>query len=340
VYVLQDSHAASPYVTNVAINGTLGEAATPQASTNTVGTNAVQFGSQSSGTTAKLLLGEYDDPQGDWQSVTSFGQETGTTQSIATAYVANSSWSAYMGDLNYLLGLESGMPYRQEIGIPLVPNGDSFSALNGNLSVFTNVATALVNAGYGNAIIRLSWEFNIGTTNQCQPDPSGFVSDWQQVVTTMRAVPGQHFLFEWNSVPGTYYNIEANCYPGNNYVDLISSDPYDQSYATPLPNNTPSESATVWNTIVNDPYDGLNALAAFAAQNNKQLSFAEWGVGDKSGGYGLGDDPNYINSLAAWVKTHNVYYISYFNDYPSGWDTILSDSPNSLAAFKTDFAGY
>ena len=56
----------------------------------------------------------------------------------------------------------------------------------------------------------------------------------QQIVTTIRAVSGANFAFEWNPTLGdTGIGDLANFYPGNAYVNYIGSDVYDVSGALP-----------------------------------------------------------------------------------------------------------
>ena len=70
------------------------------------------------------------------------------------------------------------------------------------------------------------------------------------------------------------------------------------------------------------------------------MALCEWGIAFLSDGAGLGDDPLYINNMAAFMKNpaNDVAYESYFN-YDGTSDSILTSgrTPNSLAAFKADF---
>ena len=89
-----------------------------------------------------------------------------------------------------------------------------------------------------NAILRLGWEFNgnwfpwsVGSST----DAANFVAFWRQIVTTMRAVPGEKFKFLWNPngpSPTTYRPDQA--YPGNAYVDYVGTDVYDNFWGTPF----------------------------------------------------------------------------------------------------------
>lgn len=295
--------------------------------------------------TGKLLLGEYTDPQGSWSNATRFGTEVGCKMSCRTEYVSIGASTSWLGDLNYLLGLISGMPYRLCLGVPLVPSfyPPVFAPAASLVPLHQQMAAA-IKAAHPTAIIRPNWELNIGTTSDFKNDVAGGIAAWKAIVPVYQEAG---FLIEINTVPQGYWDVITLVEePLLGYFDIVSVDPYDQSYATPIPNNEPNTagntSADVWATIAGG-VDGLNALATFARANKKAMALAEWGVGNKAGGYGLGDDPLYIQNMAAFISANmDLFtapggYVSYFDDFPSGWDTKLADSPNSLAAFKKSF---
>ena len=93
----------------------------------------------------------------------------------------------------------------------------------------------MVAAGQGSSIVRLGWEFNgIWFPWGAAGHAGQFVAYWRQIVTTMRAVPGLDFTFEWNPSRGDLGagNLAA-FYPGNKYVDYVGLDVFDvewQSY--------------------------------------------------------------------------------------------------------------
>ena len=100
-----------------------------------------------------------------------------------------------------------------------------------NLGVYQQLAQSLVDAGQAYAILRVGWEwsttyFSWGVQNTT---PAQYVTAFDDIVTTMRSVPGQHFLFDWcaaaDETPtnGSY----AASYPGDQYVDYIGTDQYD-----------------------------------------------------------------------------------------------------------------
>ncbi len=77
----------------------------------------------------------------------------------------------------------------------------------------------------------------------------------------------------------------------------------------------------------------LTNLVNFATVVHKPIGIGEFGVIDRSDGHGGGDDPYWIADFSAWIKANNVAWASYFN-FNSGGNSVLSDFPNSLAAFR------
>jgi hypothetical protein len=161
---------------------------------------------------------------------------------------------------------------------------------------------------------------------------ASYASYFQQIVTAMRSVPGEHFRFVWNPDAGAFtqsgYSVAA-AYPGNAYVDVIGLDAYDQSWTTPL---TPTN---VWSSTT---LPTLTAAAQFAASNGKPLAFCEWGLAIRSDGHGLGDDPYFVNQMVAWMKSNDVTYESYFDANSGGVNSLITGGsfPNGLAAFIAD----
>ena len=151
----------------------------------------------------------------------------------------------------------------------------------------------------------------------------------------MRSVAGEHFRFVWNPDAGAFtqsgYSVAA-AYPGNAYVDVIGLDAYDQTWATP---QTPTNA---WSQT--DAPRPLTAAQQFASAHGKPLAFPEWGVAIRSDGHGLGDDPYFINQMAAWMENpaNDVTYETYFDDNSGGVNSLITGGsfPNSLAAFTAD----
>jgi beta-mannanase len=251
------------------------------------------------------------------------------------------------GSLSWLFadGWE-GSGYTLSLAVPIIPTNAQNVAV-GTLATgatgaynryFVTLAQTLVAAGESNADLRLGWEFdgNWYAWQALTPaTEASYATYFQQIVTAMRSVAGQAFKFVWNPDAAAFttsgYSVAA-AYPGNAYVNYIGLDQYDQSWASP---QTP---ANAWSSTV---LPALTAARNFATAQGKPIALCEWGVAIRSDGYGLGDDPLYVNNMTAWMTSaaNNVAYESYFdyNTLPVGGDVnaeITGGSfPNSLAAF-------
>jgi beta-mannanase len=191
------------------------------------------------------------------------------------------------------------------------------------------LARNLVAAGLGDAIIRLAPEangdWNLDAIGSTDADMSRWRQTWREMVLAMRSVPGAHFRFDW-CINNGYRSIAfTKYYPGDDVVDIIGDDAYDSG--------VPSGQDR-W-TSVFQRAGGLASLVAFADAHDKPLSFPEWGVAAASVGLSGGDDPAYVDNIAGIVRSHTVAYQSYF--YARDWETQLSSSSRSLAAYRRHF---
>jgi len=302
--------------------------------------------------TSGLLLGSYNgaaNPAGD----AAFASETGTTASIYSDYLDGSSWSSMVGapgsppwvisSIKGKLGSE-----RLLLSVPLVNAGYSsdqaaLAAYAGNPAQwdagFTTLAQNLVADGFSNAIIRLMWEPDSGIySNDDLTSAHNYAVLWQDAYTAMMGVSGAGFQWAWYWGGNFDATTNATAYPGNAYVNYVTFDFYDQSWdgSCGIPYNgsnfTAAQEACLWS----GDFDGLlGGLSSFASAHGKPIGIGEFGVIDRSDGHGGGDDPTFINDFAAWMKSNNVAWASYFN-FNSGGNSILSDYPNSLAAYRAD----
>jgi hypothetical protein len=277
-----------------------------------------------------------------------FDAATGSSSQIASDYLpSNSGWSGMDGaggTLSWLTRAWAGSGYTLSLGVPIIPTNSS-GAAEGSLATgatgayngyFVTLAQTLVAAGESNAFLRLGWEFDyVGGypwTVANGAEAASYAAYFDQIVTAMRSVPGENFSFVWNPDAGAFiesgYDV-ALSYPGNAYVNVIGIDAYDESWASP------HTASTAW-AVTTLP--ALSAARAFAAAEGKPLAVCEWGVA--FAGQGLGDDPLYVNNMAAWMhnSANDVLYESYFN-YNGSSDSALTSgkAPASLAAFRADF---
>jgi hypothetical protein len=195
------------------------------------------------------------------------------------------------------------------------------------------LAGNLIAAGMGNAVIRLGHEMNGTWYHDSLGNNPAQYRDWAnyfaRIVRAMRSVKGAHFLFDWNVNAG-YRNIPLGTfYPGNAVVDIVGIDIYDAG----MPGH-PNNQAARWTSLDQEP-DGLAEITAFAHAHGKPLSFPEWGLVSAATGGG-GDDPAYMQGIAAAIKDNNVVYQSYF-DKPTGGVLPLQSVPAALSLWKSYF---
>jgi Glycosyl hydrolase family 26 len=279
----------------------------------------------------------------------------------------------------YQLSNWEGSPFTMVWGVPMVPCGSSSTQCATNVSDYDEVADGgadsyyktlaqnLVNAGFGSSYIRLGWEFNANYMGWsiCNSDDSGlaswssdFVQAFRNIVTSMRSVSGAHFKFIWNPIDSSNSscagdNLE-NFYPGDSYVDVVALDVYDgigsscsdSERWTDMENgvNTDGSTAVTPASINGQTFEGygLNWLAAFGKEHNKEVGLPEWGLDSTDQNDGGGDDSYFVTQMAAWIKANATGPAIFWNygggtlqldipNYTSG------DTPDATAAFKAGF---
>ncbi len=145
-----------------------------------------------------------------------------------------------------------------------------------------------------------------------------------------------------------------NFYPGDAYVDNVSLDVYDgiggsisdSARWSDMLNgvNAGGYSAVQPAAIGGQSFQGygLNWLAAFGKEHDKQVGLPEWGLcatGDNGGG---GDDTTFMTNMTNWIKANATGPAIFWNqgggtiqlsvpNYTSG------SAPNASAIFKAAF---
>jgi hypothetical protein len=271
--------------------------------------------------------------------VANFASTTGTSPTLATDYLnKGSGWASMAAAAN--IKAWSPTPYRLTIGVPILPGVGTLAqgATGAYDPYFTTLGQNLVSDNEANAILRLGWEFNgnwftwsVANT----ADAANFVAFWHQIVTTMRAVPGEKFKFLWNpnGPSPTSYN-PGLAYPGDAYVDYVGTDVYDNYWGTPF---TPLPG---WVHQLSQQW-GLNWLTTFATAHNKPIAIPEWSDEYRTDGHGLGDDPSFMDHMAGWFVTNRVAFAGIWSyDSSSTYRNNLLDGtfPKALAEFKKDFS--
>jgi hypothetical protein len=191
------------------------------------------------------------------------------------------------------------------------------------------LAHNLIAAGLGDVIIRLSNEANgnwfSDSTGSAPAGVHEWVRFWRNTVTAMRSVRGAHFRFDWTIADATGKLSPAAFYPGDRYVDYIGDDIYDTGAGL-----TP---AARWAKLAAGPL-GANAMARFSRAHDKLFSISEWGLQPAS--TGGGDDPSFVEHIAALTKASNFAYQAYF--FADTAAVTLSAAPRSLAVYRQSFA--
>jgi hypothetical protein len=317
------------------------------------------------------MFGEITSPIGGndyWPSVSQFNSWMGRNVDVIGDYMNDGGdWCNIDGDCENNLSDDAAQIAANpgtllELSVPMLPtNSYPFDPYNSASSAttdtqgledgaagdfnsyFQTLAQNLVGDGLGNSVIRLGWESNGDWYPWSEYlNESAFIQYWQQIVTTMRAVTGSHFLFDWNGATGTLNNgnYAITAYPGDAYVDFLGADFYDQG-------------STLSVMFTGDHQ--LDWLASFALAHNKLISIGEWGL-VAAGNTGLGtspggDDPAWIQDMYNFAvnPADRLGMVVYFNQNPTntfsavfcgqdyGQTFCLDNFPNAIATLKATF---
>ncbi|MGW7243567.1 glycoside hydrolase family 26 protein [Streptomyces sp. NPDC054804] len=185
---------------------------------------------------------------------------------------------------------------------------------------FRALAERLVELGVPDTVIVLGWEMNGTTyTHRCGPDPEAWKKYWKRIVTTMRAVPGQKFRFDFTPSRGRDAVPWTQCYPGDDTVDVVGMDSYDQP------------TGLSFGEQVREPY-GLQDHVDFAKAHGKPISYPEWGL------FRNGDNAEYMRRMLAWMDEHKPLYNTLTDYCPHGvWQ--CSDNPRSSRVYRSALSG-
>jgi hypothetical protein len=263
-----------------------------------------------------------------------------------------------------------GSPFTMVWGVPMLPCGAPATQCATNVSDYNLVASGgadtyfetlaknLISAGFGSSYIRLGWEFNADWMGWgiCNEDGSGlaswagdFVPAFRNIVTSMRSVSGANFKFIWNPINSSNSscagaNLE-DFYPGDSYVDMVSLDTYDgiggdTSDAARWTDMLNGVNTGGWTSVQPDaiggqsfPGYGMNWLAAFGKEHNKEIGLPEWGLESSGENGGGGDDAYFVTQMADWIKAYASGPVIFWN-YSGG--TLPLDIPNYTSGGTPD----
>jgi hypothetical protein len=273
--------------------------------------------------------------------VAAFESHLGRPVSLVHDTLARENW-ANLTDPRWWISQWAPTTYAQRVvyTIPMLPDSGgtlaqgATGAYNG---YFRTLAQRLVAGNQGNATLRIGPEFNGNWFRWTIAVPNGganFAAFWRQIVTTMRSVPGANFTFDWCPNDGSSYvggqPLQAqSAWPGNAYVDYVGLDVYDQSWG---PNR--ADPAGRWTEFLTQP-NGLRWHRDFAAAHGKRMTFPEWGVSNRTDGYGGGDSPYFVGQMYEWIRTNNVAFHMYFEYADSNSDYAIfgGRTPNAARRF-------
>lgn len=247
------------------------------------------------------------------------------------------SWKLLTGTMRWLSKCWVGTGKRMVLSLPMLPHDGTSTLADGAAGKYDDsireVAEALIEHGRADAIVRIGFEFNAPWFHwNALKEPDAWKAYWRRIVKVMRGVPGAKFQFDWSPIIGPGQASPEAAYPGDDVVDYIGADVYNGNWNPEL---TPAQR---WQNMVDAPV-GLKWHERFAAAHRKPMTFPEWGTGTRPDGHGGGDDPLFVEKMAAWIRAHQVAYHIYW-DYPADdYNGRLSDGskPAAEAAFLRHF---
>lgn len=291
---------------------------------------------------AAVALGLHSGSDNSITQYEAFGAWLGRKVTHRVVFADMSSWSTMAAPwfLNVSQKWVQSDPARVEIiTMPLLPTGEAgnFAAIirGDHDATFTTFGQNIKARNMAaRVIVRLGWEGN----GDWYPwsyaaDPAGYRDSFRRAAQLIRQqAPG--IRFDWCVSCGASHRggpaLWTDGYPGDDVVDIVSMDVYDQWWSS-------------W-TAMRDGEAGLGEFRNFAVLHQKPEAYPEWSCSTDLGSHGGGDNPTFVQNLAAWfaARPGQVVYHGYWNtsnDGPNaaiyGTDPILV--PNAAAAYQRIF---
>lgn len=248
------------------------------------------------------------------------------------------SWSEMRRSIPWIVKCWAGSGIALTLSVPMLPRDGTGTLREGAEgaydTIFLTTAHALVKNGLEEATIRIGWEFNGDWVPwAASTDPGNYKRYFRRIVEAMRSVHGQRFQFEWCPNHGRQAMDPTDAYPGDDVVDIIGMDVYAETWdvSTRDPNAR-------FRYFLDQPF-GLKWHRDFARERGKSMSYPEWGVGDKPGGGGVGDDPAFIAGMADWFEETKPLYQSYWDVQARDYNAQMSNFqfPQAAAMFRRRF---
>jgi hypothetical protein len=248
------------------------------------------------------------------------------------------SWNEMRRSIPWITKCWAGSGIELTLSVPMLPSGGSGTLREGAEgaydAVFMTTAHALVRNGLEDATIRIGWEFNGNWMPwAASKDPESFKRYFRRIVEKMRSVHGQRFKFEWCPNHGRKNMDPTDAYPGDDVVDIIGMDVYAETWDA-----STADPHARFQYFLDQPF-GLKWHRDFAGERGKPMSYPEWGVGDKPGGGGVGDDPVFVEGMADWFEETKPLYQSYWDVQATDYNARMSNDqfPRAAAMFRKRF---
>ncbi len=183
------------------------------------------------------------------------------------------------------------------------------------------VARRLIEGGYGDAVIRLGYEFNGAWAPwSSRSNEERFIAAYRRVHGVLRA-EAPDLRFAWTGMRAGWHEFAPAAWPGGDVVDVVGLDLYWRE--------------ATWDQ---DEWDDefrplLDAHLAFARDEGKPVAFGEWAVAN-------GDVPEYVAAMAAWFASlpvegpGSLEYQAYFSPRA---EYRIDQYPETEAVYRASF---
>jgi Glycosyl hydrolase family 26 len=251
-------------------------------------------------------------------------------------FLAYDSWASFESDARWTCESWGGFGKRPIVSavtmsVPLTVQGTplAYVAAGAHDKTYLAVARDLVDNGWGDAVIRIGWEFNGSWMPWAAGrDPVAYVAAYRRVVGLMRSVPGARFTFDWCCACGKNAIAPDSVYPGDDVVDIMGMDVYTRYY-----NSFDAIPSLRWRGIRVTAF-GLDWLVRYSAEHHKRISIPEWGTGEwlvNDGGTGGGDDPLFVEDMADFLRENHAAYSDYWDYRASDYDASVSNGEHPMS---------
>jgi hypothetical protein len=271
------------------------------------------------------VSGVYAGP-GAVASAQAFAVQLGGPVPYALDFFNSGTWAS-ISDPQWAISQWKVSRFHMIYGVPMLPESGASLATGATGAYdpeFTALATQLVAAGEGNAVLMIGWNpLQSGNTWQVnsQAAATAYVSYWRHIVESVRAVPGANFQFEWDGGTPDGSLTASSVYPGDAYVNLIATNAFDRLTTPP--------GGSRWYATAQGA-NGPDWFSQFAADHHKPLVIGEWGLVPASTPGGGGDDVAFVRDFTQWCGTNHVALVVTW-DYGT-WGLLSGSFPASEAA--------